>query len=167
MSSPNSQIFMLYHKEAFFFLTVSEVPVLQRVLPSVLQEQRHCKGIYLSVKLGEQNSDNFPQILRFSRNPDRRILDFLLIPGIFQAGFLENLGFFGKLLEFCQVKATPCWPEAQSQVWSMFLVVRRGWQGPIALRPGCPRSQSASCQLSWHPCTCRHTTSRWPAGTKK
>lgn len=45
---------------------------------------------------GLQNSGNFPQIPRFSRNPGEMFpssrISSLLIPGILQLGFMENLG---------------------------------------------------------------------------
>lgn len=50
--------------------------------------------------LGLQNSGNFPRIPWFSRNPAYSIL----IPGIFQMGFLENLGILGRLPEFYNSK---------------------------------------------------------------
>lgn len=51
-----------------------------------------------------QNSAYFPKNPWFSRNPGREALIpaySLLIPGIFQSGFRENLGLLGKLPEFC------------------------------------------------------------------
>lgn len=74
-------------------------------------------------KLGLENPWNFPKIHRFSRNPTVwRILRFpaysLLIPGIFQAQFMENLDILEKLQEF---RMTNVFFVFLQNIWKVFV----------------------------------------------
>lgn len=74
--------------------------------PRVISTQVQSECVCLARAQGCKIPGTFQKIPRFSRHPGCRIFrfpsHFLLIPEIFQPGFLENLDILGKLMDILQ-----------------------------------------------------------------